>query len=435
MQTQKYIKIQSAGIIDPQAFTLIGASTKREDNTKIGFFGSGLKYSIAYLLRNKIDFKVFAEYKQITFNVETVLFREKEFSAIVIDGQKTNMTVEMGGDWVAWFVIREIYCNALDEGESSISLVNANECVPCDGKTVFYIAVTPAIAELVEKWDDYFCKDRKNSLYEDSKGNQLFGGSDTLIVYRKGIRCLFTPNANAIFHYNLSWVKINESRVITSEWDFQYNLRTFLMKMTDRTIVSQILNKVCQSYEKQLGWNNSCEDYSDVWAELIGEKTLVPFENAGFWQEYIRKDPHLYHILPSTMIEGLKTRFADKIKVVGDVDGVSGSGDFKPVQELSKRDQCLLNDSIEWLENADYKIQYPIKIVEFSKERVFGRAKDGTILLSQKLFEMGKRKIAAVIIEEQEHLITDFDDETREFQNHWINKYVSALEDRTGKYL
>ena len=58
----KFIKIESKGNIDPQAFVLLGASTKRDDESKIGFFGSGLKYSIAYLLRNNIEFKVFSEY-------------------------------------------------------------------------------------------------------------------------------------------------------------------------------------------------------------------------------------------------------------------------------------------------------------------------------------------------------------------------------------
>jgi len=53
-----FLKIQSKGEIETEAFTLIGASSKRNDETKIGYFGSGLKYSIAALLRNNIDFKI-----------------------------------------------------------------------------------------------------------------------------------------------------------------------------------------------------------------------------------------------------------------------------------------------------------------------------------------------------------------------------------------
>ena len=45
---KKYIKIESKGIIDPQAFILLGASTKRADDSKIGFFGSGRQDRILY---------------------------------------------------------------------------------------------------------------------------------------------------------------------------------------------------------------------------------------------------------------------------------------------------------------------------------------------------------------------------------------------------
>ena len=39
----KYLKISNKGEIDPNAFRLRGASTKRNDEMKIGFFGIGLK--------------------------------------------------------------------------------------------------------------------------------------------------------------------------------------------------------------------------------------------------------------------------------------------------------------------------------------------------------------------------------------------------------
>ena len=48
---------------------------------------------------------------------------------------------------------------------------------------------------------------------------------------------------------------------------------------------------------------------------------------------------------------------------------------------------------------------------------------------------MGKRKLAAVIIEENEHNSTGWGDETREFQSHFIDLYLSSLEDKVGIYL
>ena len=57
-KTKKYILVQNDEEIDILAFNLIGASTKRDDDNKIGFFGSGLKYSLAYALRNNIEIKI-----------------------------------------------------------------------------------------------------------------------------------------------------------------------------------------------------------------------------------------------------------------------------------------------------------------------------------------------------------------------------------------
>lgn len=47
-----YLKIENEGTVPVEAFTLIGASSKRDDSSKIGMFGSGNKYALAYLLRN-----------------------------------------------------------------------------------------------------------------------------------------------------------------------------------------------------------------------------------------------------------------------------------------------------------------------------------------------------------------------------------------------
>ena len=66
----KTIKITSYGEIDIRAFSKMGASSKRQDGSKIGMFGSGLKYSLAFLLRNKIPFRVFSGYREVKFTTQ-----------------------------------------------------------------------------------------------------------------------------------------------------------------------------------------------------------------------------------------------------------------------------------------------------------------------------------------------------------------------------
>jgi len=62
-----HIKIVNKGEIPINSFVLMGATTKRDDSTKIGHFGSGLKYAIAVLMREKIPFRVFSGEKEVKF--------------------------------------------------------------------------------------------------------------------------------------------------------------------------------------------------------------------------------------------------------------------------------------------------------------------------------------------------------------------------------
>jgi hypothetical protein len=432
MQNKKYIKIESQGIIDPQAFTLIGASTKRLDDTKIGFFGSGLKYSISYLLRNSIDFKVFADYNEIKFECESVTFREQSFEVISVNGEKTSMTTEMGIDWEPWFIIREIYCNAIDEGEGKISIVE--NIVPEEDKTVFYIRLTKEFQEIFNDWDEYFSEGRKDLMYFDNEGSQIYSSKNKLIVYRKGIKC-FSIDQPSIFNYDMTWININESRTIKDEHDFKWTLRTYFQELNDVNIIRQLITLINNNWEKGLYWQYGSAKYSTAWLDAIGDKILIPYESAGLWNEMYTSSPYSYLTLPNDMVEGLKKAFADKIKIIGDSDGVSANGEFKQVINLNKRQQAMMNDAISFLKDCNYDIKYPVKVVEFIKKGVLGQAKDNTILLSVRLFDLGKRELVSTFIEEQEHLVTGYNDESREFQNHFINKMISLMEDLNNKYL
>jgi hypothetical protein len=432
---KKFIKIESKGLIDPRAFTLVGGSTKRDDSSKIGFFGSGLKYSLAFLLRNKIEFKVYADYNEIIFAKHQEQFRDKVFDVISVNGKISDLTTDMGIDWENWFVIRELVCNAIDEGDSKVSIVTEQECIPVEDKTVFYVLINDRFEEIIKNWDNYFSEKRDDVLYYDLEENKIFNNlNNCLIVYRKGIRCFFYDKQKSCFNYDLSWVDINESRVIKSDFDFRWRLRIYLQKITDKKIITHLLNTINDCWERTFNWEYG-SDFSDAWVKVIGKKVLVPVENAGFWAEIMKENPERFLILPSSMCTGLKQRFTDKIRIVGDVDGTDTKGEFRVLEELSKKQNFLLNEAIEFLKKANYEIKYPVKVVEFASSNKLGQASQSTILLSCKLFDLGKKELVSTIIEEQEHLVTGYPDESRAFQNHFIMKMVSLMEDLTGSYL
>lgn len=435
----KFIKIKSKGEIDEKAFYLLGASSKREDTTKIGMFGSGLKYSLAFLLRNNLPFKVFSGYREIKFSLDKQTFRDKEFDVIYVNGKETSLTTDMGGiDWTSWSVIREIYSNAIDEGESMIQIVEKNDiskCKPVEDFTTFYIQITDEFQEIIDNWNLYFSEKRTDLIYHDTEMNQLYNGGDSNLVYRKGIRCHFTEKLKSIFHYDLSWVKINESRILSDEWTFRYNLVKFLKSIDNRSVTHRILYNINEYWEKSLDWTyHSSVSFSEAWLTEIGEKYLIPYENAGFWDEEIKSLKSKCIILPSSLIQALKNCFGDKIKCIGD-DASDSKSDKKVVNELNKREQYLLDEALNFLKEANYDVKFPIKICKFVKQETLGQAEKETIYLSDKLFSMGKREIINTIIEENHHLVTGHLDETRAMQTSLINLVILQMEERLGKYL
>jgi hypothetical protein len=112
----KYLKIQNDGLLDIRLVALMGGTTKSNDKYKIGQFGTGLKYTLAYLFRSNLDFKIFVGTEEIKLHIEKEVIRDEDFEIICINGNRTSITTRMGEDWEAWMIIRELWCNALDEG-------------------------------------------------------------------------------------------------------------------------------------------------------------------------------------------------------------------------------------------------------------------------------------------------------------------------------
>ena len=104
----KYLKIQNQGLLDIRLVALMGGTTKANDEYKIGQFGTGLKYTLAYLIRNNIDFKIFVGTEEIKVETVTETIKETDFSIICINGHRTSITDKMGMEWKAWMIVREL---------------------------------------------------------------------------------------------------------------------------------------------------------------------------------------------------------------------------------------------------------------------------------------------------------------------------------------
>lgn len=434
----KYLKISNVGEIEINSFKLIGASTKRGDSSKIGFFGSGLKYAMAFLLREKIGFKIFSGESEVSISTRTVTHREKEFDMILVNGEDTSMTTDMGPKWSRWPAIREIFCNALDEGGADIRMVDSQDVQPEAGITVFYVEMDPGLADVIDNWDDYFSKDRTDVVRDDAIGIGLGGKilwsrpNDTFIVYRKGIQCYAESHVNSCFHYDFPWININESREIENMYTFKTKLVEYFERKAHADVLKILLeymDKSLADFEYNLQWMYvHCP--SAEWSKAIGDRTVVNADFAGWFKEEIARNRAGFLLLPGGMVKFIQ-QYLPEVQVLG-----NNVGDVKYVElQPTDKQKFLLKEVMGFFKESQYELVSDVHIVAFANIWVLGNASTGKILISERAFEQGRRKIAEIIYEENEHIKTGFNDESREFQNHLIAQVISKMEERHAFFL
>lgn len=427
---KNYLKITSKGEIETEAFTLIGASSKRNDTSKIGYFGSGLKYSISALLRNNIEFKIFKGENEIKFETVDKSFRNEIYKAISVNGQETSMTTTMGGqDWDLPFApIREIYSNALDEDDESL----LQKTINIEGKkgvTSIFIEMNENVTHFYENFELYFCNKNPNvlnsnefiSIYPSIK-------DDGVRYFRKGILCLHEEKVNSVFNYNSAHFEINESRVMSNKYAAKANISKGLKICTDKQIIKTLIESLkggnAGLMEHTLDWS-WWQSFSNEWLEVCKNYKFIPAEMVMFAKESQLKGRT---ILPKSLLISLFRQFPEL-----DVLGLSEKDNDSDYIEDYTPSEILINkviDAISLLNKTRYShrlVNPSIVYANFIHSNVLGLAESGKIILSVKLESHDINSIAKILIEENEHNKSGYGDETRNFQNHLFDLYFDEL--------
>jgi len=448
---KKYILIQNEGEIESNSFELIGASTKRSEHGKIGFFGSGLKYSIAYMMRNKIEFKVFSGMAELVFSTMPETLKDQTFERICINDKPTSYTVTMGPTWTEdWFVLREIYCNAVDESGCQL-MKNIENISPLIGHTRIYIETTAKLNEVVNNWDAYFADERTplfvaNNVYTCYLGNNDINGQSTQNVsvyektngtmFRKNIRCY--TNEFLEYDYGFDFVSVNEDRTANNIGGLEYCFCNLMGSFANERYVSTVLRSGKQEHTSReyraLKSNSVDKKCSEQWVDFSKKFMLVVEEVSGRFTDQIQKTNKEVLYIPQYFAKRLKKDLPD-ISIFG-IGGVVGDSAMEEITPTPKM-EFLLKDVLKSLEEMRYIVRYDISIVHFTETHILGQADINAkqIYLSDTVFDKGKREIAMTIMEENEHIISECKDETREFQNHLFSSWLKTMEETTALFL
>lgn len=296
---KKYLVITNQGEIEEGALRFLGGSDKPGVQNKIGYFGSGNKYALSFFARNKYDITIYSGLNELKITTRERVFRNKAFQIIHINERETDITTEFGKDWKLWQAFREIYSNAIDEGNATVFL--ADEYTPAQEKTVFVIGNTTELNDLYENFDEYFSFRRCDCLFSDNKDvihERL--NKESGYVYRKGIRVYEDP-IDTLFDYDFNDISIDESR-ITGSYNITSGVSALMRYTTNVEMLAEFLkrlnnNNTCVEFQADWNWST----YSNIWPEVLKGYTVIPEQGKQFFDG---EENPIY--LPHGMVQALE---------------------------------------------------------------------------------------------------------------------------------
>ena len=387
-KTMTYVIFENYGEIDKRAMTVLGASVKGD--SAIGYFGTGLKFSIACLLRNGCEISVYSGAEKLKFDSVPQKIRGKDFSIVCMNGQELSYTTQLGRDWKLWQAFRELHSNCLDEGGKTY----ISETIPDaeTGKTVIAVRGDDFVDEY-NNMDKIFISKDDYPLEKNDKC-EVFEGSG---VFYRGVRV--KENVDALRRYNiLHSIDLTEDR--TAKYDFQVNriVAYSVSQSNDR----QYIEAVCTA------------DYSDcmegkVDLSEVSDKPSVAYMETVKW--LIENKP----VDLNGDAKKLYEKFSPKIE--------------PNVLTLNQIEQAQLDKALTLCDKLGFPARkYPISVYETLGNGCLAAAHEHSggryIMLSKEIFSKGVMTLTRGLIEEYIHLHYGYDDYCLEMQNFIFDKMV-----------
>lgn len=414
----KYLKIQNNGVLDEKLIFLMGASTKTNDNSKIGQFGTGLKYSITWLLRNNVDVKLFLGEQEIEIDTLPVKIGENSFDVVRINGKESSVTTKMGVDWKAWMILRELWCNAIDEGGNKIEITDSISGE--SGKTIFFIQLTGEILEAYKSWDKYF--NSREPIFSSADNKVYASQTGSMKIYRKGILIAEHKETNCVFDYDFCNAPINELREYTGFLDLDI---CYCFADLDKKAITYLIENLNDD-KREAKLDLSFANFSN-WKDALGNAKIISYDAFQAMKS----------MKPEAMVECNFVQLPTNLykKLCKDVDNVSALMVSHDAHTFFEVHDSKLGENIKQaltiLETCDYYVEAELTFITgiFNDKSVLARIniKERVVMISTTMRDLGLKELIYAIVEETEHFRTSFSDNTREFQTHFIKLYVNGM--------
>lgn len=249
------IYFSNPGHIELDTIRTMGVSVKEGENP-IGYFGTGLKYAIATLLRTGHIVSLRTNGETIQFRTKPKEIRGKMFNMIYMDDEQLGFTTDLGRDWQVWQAYRELYSNCMDEGGTVGGF-------PQEMDTVFTVE-GPEIADVHGERSKIFLHSEPWLIAD---GIEIHRGASEYVYYR-GVR-VQTLVKKTRFTYNFTVpMRLTEDRTFASVFDMNYKLATRLPRVANPDFCNKIIDPMADIYEASLDFGD-CADASEEFLDAL----------------------------------------------------------------------------------------------------------------------------------------------------------------------
>jgi len=389
---------ENEGEIDRRLISTFGVNVK-DGNDAIGFFGTGLKYALAILLRTGHKVTIQSGLEVHEFSLQPAVIRGKSFDFVAMDGQPMGFTAEVGKTWKLWMAYRELFCNCQDEHGKVY-----------EGETPKPIA---GLTRVIVEGDEFAIVRREhhkyfltgNPLYEGPTGD-IHSGPSHGIYYRGVLVGCVGSGKPMLYSYNITdSLELTEDRTAKNSYMVDYMIARIITGCDDAEIVRAAVTAPDAAHEGCADYDWSGVKPSPVFLSVVGE--------------LIRKNFALLNTSARKVWEKHSKSRAEP----------------EPF-DLDAFEQIMLDRAMAFCAQFGFSIaDYPVVTVDGLGAGVLGMARTGKIYIARQNFILGTKQLAATLIEEYIHLRHNLDDCSRGMQEHLLNQLVTFGERITGRPL
>ena len=406
------VVFKTKGELSPLAYSVFGISVKENENP-IGYFGTGLKYAIAVLLRNGGKIKIYnTDNSIVDFSPTSTVFRETDVQVIKMTTTKGSevsatilpYTLELGKKWELWEAYRELACNTIDESGEIFACQKLDGLVT-PGFTQIEI-ICPKFFEIYQNRRQYILEICQNFLVEDSDKVQVVAIKTSSLYYRN-VRVVDLPKPTIMTYNLITPLELTEDRTVLHSWRADRIILASVVESENSNYIETFLTAPQGSYEADLQFEPELFTPSCISGKFI-EIT-----------ERLHRD-----CVPTLNLSALQVLSIIKPTTI-----------YLPVK-LTSTQVKTADKVLEFLFTAGFNVEkYPIIYVASLGVGTHGLAKDNTIYISTACFLQGSKYLASTLYEEFVHLETGYKDCSRGLQTYLFDTIITQFETILGESL